>query len=138
MIRAFLEPVLRERFPEHPFEFREEPQPFATLDAPCSGIGRLELCDDGDEVTVYLTELTHGHFGCYEDDLSEEEKEKVIASDVADFLGALFADRVVAFRVLGGLAGGWRLLDDGEALPAPSKIKSQFVWSHPITDEKRG
>jgi hypothetical protein len=138
MIRTHLEPALRQRFSSQPFEIHQENAPFATLDAPCAGIGRLELCDDGDEVTVYLTELTHGHFGCYEDDLSTEEKERAIASDVVDFLDALFADRVVAYRVIGGFAGGWRLLDDGEDLPPPSKLKSQYVWSHPIEHKEIG
>lgn len=132
MIRTHLELALSKRFPSYPFEIHEGHAPFATLDAPCAGIGRLELCDDGDEVTLYLTELTHGHFGCAEEALSTEEKEAAIASDVVEFLDALFADRIVTYRAIGGLVGGWRLLNEGEDLPPPSKFRSQYVWTHPI------
>lgn len=139
MIRTYLEPALRERFPEKPFVFHEAPNPFATFEAPCAEIGRLELCDDGDEVTVYLTELSHGHFACYDDDNpTTEEREQRIAASVVDFLAALFADRVVAYRAIGGLAGGWSVLEEGKSLPLPSKVRSQYVWSGPITNEKRG
>jgi hypothetical protein len=138
MIRTRLEPALRERFPDKAFIFHAEPAPFATLEAPCSAIGRLELCDDGDEVTVYLTELSHCHFSCYVDDKpTTDVKEKRIAADVVEFLSALFADRVVAYRVIGGLAGGWSVLQEGQSLPSPSKLRSQYVWSGPITDQKR-
>lgn len=137
MIRDFLEPALRASFPNVPFAFQEQNAPFATLEAPCAEVGRLELCDDGDEVTVYFTGITHGHFGCY-DDLTVEQKERSIAEDVADFLAALFADRVVLFRFVGGLAGGWSRLNDGQALPGPSRLKRQYVWSRAILDEKKG
>ena len=133
MIRAHLESALRERFPDTPFVFHEAPTPFATLEGPCVEIGRLELHDDGDEVTVYLTEISHGHFGCYDDDSPTlEEKERRIAANVLEFLEDLFADRVVVYRVVGGFADGWSVLKEGQILPSPSKLRRQFVWSGPI------
>ena len=90
MIRNYLEPALRERFPERSFKFLKDNDPFATLETPWPPLGRLEISDDDDEVTVYLTEVAHGHFGCYDDNLSLDQKERRIAQDVVDFLSALF------------------------------------------------
>ena len=132
MIRSFLEPLLWERFPSLPFAFQKQNAPFVILDAPCPEIGRLEVWDDGDEVTVCLTKISHGHFGCYDEDATLEAKERSIALDVVDFLTALFADRVVLFRVVGGLASGWYRLKEGQKLPAPSIFKRQYVWSRAI------
>jgi hypothetical protein len=72
----------------------------------------MDICDDGDEATVYFT-ATHGHFSCDEEKLSIEQREQQITDDVITFLDSLFKDRVVIWQVLGGLAGGWRVLQPG-------------------------
>ena len=129
MIREILVPAMRRRFPSAPFEYLDQDAPFAVLPSPCPEIGRLELFDDGDEVTVYLTEITHGHFSCYDEDATREEKERRVAESVLDFLAALLADRVVIYRVIGGLAGGWTTLDASDPLPSVSRMQKQYVWS---------
>jgi hypothetical protein len=132
MIRDHLAPAIKERFPDAPFSFDQSPKPIASLRSPCEALGGVEICDDGDEATIYLVNATNGHFGCYDEKLTEEQKEKQIASDVIDFLEALLKDRVVIWRFLGGMTGGWRVLRPGEQAPKPSISKQQFLWSREI------
>ena len=132
MFRDHLLPALKERFPDVPFVFDEPPKPIASLRSPCEALGGVEICDDGDELTVYLVNATHGHFRCYDDKLAQEEKEKQITSDVIEFLDALLNNRVVVWRFLNGWAGGWRVLRPGEHPPGPSIVTQQFLWSREI------
>ena len=132
MIQVHLIAGLKSTFPEKAFEYSSPPKPVASLPSPCEALGRLEISDDGYEATVCLTGVTHGHFGCYDDQLSEAQKEAEISSDVISFLQALFADRVVIWRFAGGLAGGWRVLQSGEQLPKPSHLREEYVWSRAL------
>lgn len=111
--------------------FGEPPQPTVSLQSPCQALGAMEICDDGDEATVYFT-ATHGHFGCYDESLSVEQREQQITDDVIEFLDSLFSDRVVVWQLLGGLAGGWRVLPPGEAVPSPSLVRRQFLWTREL------
>jgi hypothetical protein len=132
MIRDHLTRELKRRFPARAFAFDEPPRPVASLPSPCPGLGQMDICDDGDEATVFFN-ATHGHFGCEDEALSIEQREQRIADDVVAFLDALFDDRVVVWQVLGGLGGGWRVLQSGEAVPAPSVARRQFLWTREIT-----
>jgi len=111
--------------------FGEPPAPEATIVFPYPEIGPVEICDDGDEVTVFIGRVTHGHFGCYDESLTEEEKQKKIVADVIEFLAALFADRVVLLRIFRGWSGGWRVLRPHEQ-PRRSWFWEQFLWSRPL------
>ena len=91
----------------------------------------MEICDDGDEATVYFN-ATHGHFSCYDEKLSTEQREQQITDDVIKFLESLLKDRVVVWQMLGGMAGGWRVLQPGEEPPTPSRARRQFLWSREI------
>lgn len=133
MIQEHLVVGLKSAFPEKAFRFSQPPEPVASLPSPCEALGTLEISDDGDEATVYLTAATHSHFGCYDDLFSAAQKEAQISSDVITFLKALFADRVVVWCLAGGLAGGWRVLGVGEPLPKRSHVRRQFVWSRELT-----
>ena len=132
MIRDYLLPAIKQRFPDVPFVFDEPPKPIASLRSPCEALGGMEICDDGDEATVYLVNATHGHFTCYDEKLTQGEKEKQITSDVIEFLEALLTDRVVIWRFLGGWAGGWRVLRPDEQPPMPTLVRQQFLWSKGI------
>ena len=133
MIREHLVRSLLEHFPDRNFTILDQDKPFATLEAPCKEIGRLELYDDGYEITLYITEITHGHFGCYDDDNpTTEEKELRISNAVVDFIKDLFHDRVVMYSFVGAHIGGWSVLEEGKIHPSASKLKRQFVWSHEI------
>ena len=131
MIRDFLIPAIKERFPSASFSFDESPKPIASLLSPCEALGSVEICDEGFEVVVYLN-VTHGHFGCYDETLTEEGKEKQITHDVIKFLEALFEDRVVIWRFLGGVAGGWSRLRPNQQTPKPSMVRKQFLWTKEI------
>jgi hypothetical protein len=123
MIHDYLVPAIQKTFPDKPFVFAKPPHPVASLRSPCTQLGELQICDDGDEATVYITEATHGHFGCYDECLRTEAKEQQIAEDVIAFLSALFADRVVVWRIAHGrVAGGWKRLGPDDPLPKPSLI----------------
>jgi hypothetical protein len=131
MIRDRLIRELKQRFPDQAFEFDESPESDASLQSPCRALGRMDLCDDGDEVTVYFT-ATHGHFSCDDETLSVERREQKIVNDVMSFLDSLFKDRVVVWKAFGGLAGGWRVLQPGEDPPTPSLVRRQFLWTREI------
>jgi hypothetical protein len=133
MIRDLLISQLKERFPKLGFSFDEPPKPVASLQSPCLALGELQILDDGDEATVYFVSATHGHFGCYDETLDAEQREKQIVEDVVEFLDSVFKDRVVIWRALGGMAGGWRVLKPDESAPAPSALRKQFLWSRELT-----
>lgn len=131
MIREYLVPALKDRFPDRPFVYREHPQPIATIEMPFGTVGPVDICDDDDEITIYIGKAGHGHFGNYDENISTVEREQRIAADVVDFLTALFSDRVVIVRILNGWSGGWHRLRDGEQ-PRRSWFWEQFLWSGPL------
>jgi len=131
MIGDHLIRELKQRFPDVAFTFDKSPHPVASVPSPCQALGQLDICDDGDEATVYFT-LTHGHFSCYDEALSVGQREQQITDNVISFLDDLFKDRVVVWQVLGGLAGGWRVLPPGEDAPTPSAVRRQFLWTREI------
>lgn len=131
MIRDYLVPALKERFRAQSFVYGEHTQAIATIEMPYPTVGPIEICDDGDEITVFIGKAGHGHFGNYDEDLSAEQKEQKIAADVVDFFEALFADRVVIQRIFDGWAGGWHRLQNDEK-PSHSWLWEQFLWSGPL------
>jgi hypothetical protein len=132
MLATHITEALRSAFPEVAFVLSSPPDPVATLDGPCAELSPLQICDDGDEATIYLGTITHGHLGCYEEGLSEDERHQQIADDVIDFVRDLFSDRVVASSALGGRIGGWRRLSPEDDTPGPSILKQQYVWSRAL------
>jgi hypothetical protein len=127
--------ALRRRFPERPVVIdpgRPDEGLGASLRvAPAHpDVGGVTIADDGNEVTVYVGEITHGHFGCYDEGLTRAEAEELVADDVAAFLDALFADRVLLWRA--GGTGGWEVQDE-PVRKAPSETDRRcFVWSGPL------
>ncbi len=98
-------------------------------------IGDLIISDDENEATVFVGTITHAHLGCYEESLSADQRADWIAGQVAEFVGALFADRVLFWKAFG--AGGWKVIKR-PATEAPLSIlglRSWFVWSKRL---KRG
>jgi hypothetical protein len=89
-------------------------------------VGDVIAAVEGDEVTVYIGDITHGHFNRFDD---EPERGNVIAAEeVAAFLTELFADRVLLWT--GRIGGGWQMLDEGER--AYQKGQHTYVWSGPL------
>jgi hypothetical protein len=132
MISEYLVPVLKSRYADKAFVFSNPPDPIATLVAPCNAIGRLEIEDDDHEITVYISEITHAHFGCYDESLTKAEKEKEISEDVIRFIDALFSDRVVLHKSLNGLIGGWKILTE-DAIPESSTLLcDRYLWTRKL------
>ena len=126
MITDTLFPLLRERFADRGLRIETQPQVCAIFPAIHPEVGDIQVYDDGDEVTVYAGNFTHGHFSNY-DAISEQEKAKDISESIIDFLEAVFADRV-AFWGSHKAGGGWRRLDIG-AQEKPNGC--EYVWSGP-------
>jgi hypothetical protein len=119
-------PTLRERFPHRGLRFESRPVPCAVFPAVHPDVGDIQVCDDGDEVTVYAGKFTHGHFSNY-DEISGPEKRRIISEDVVEFLDAVFTDQVIFWGSHGG-GGGWHRLDFG---PCEDPEPGEYVWSGP-------
>lgn len=93
-------------------------------------VGSIDIQDDNDELTVCIGNFTHWHVGCYEDELSEIQKAKSIAGDVAEFLQKLFDDKIIMWG--GKTSGGF--YEKGHKLNSKSwwgKQHKEWVWSGP-------
>ena len=127
MIRDFLLPLLTERFPGRFTTAEPGVEPCVTFPAKHPEVGDVQIHDDGDEITLVAGKFTHGHFSNY-DEIPVEEKEKMIAENVADFLTKLFADQVVLWGSHEG-GGGWRAID--HAALVSRNHRNEYVWSGP-------
>jgi hypothetical protein len=92
---------------------------FATFEAKHPGVGNVVIEDDGTELTVSVGNIHDGHFGSYEVNLSDEEREAVIARDIVEFLTDLFDDKFLLYKSRWG--GGWRPVEEGFQDDAPGQ-----------------
>jgi hypothetical protein len=132
--------VLRERFPDRGLVEGSPPEPCAVFPGIHPGIRGVSIYDDGDELTLCVDDLTHGHFSEYTEGLPEAEREQRIVERAVEFLEALFADKVVVWgqRHMGGwYRPEWGDSDrntviqiGGTGSEAPVQ---EFVWSGPYT-----
>jgi hypothetical protein len=131
MIRDRLIPALNREFADCEIAFDAPPQPIAIFSAAQPGVGRILIYDDGDEATVCIENVTHGHFNRYDEKLSETERDEAVTEDVIDFLKALLGDRVLLYSSADNRIGGWTRLDltDGPIELSPSL--QHFLWSRP-------
>lgn len=117
------------------------PEPIAVFPAVHPEVGDVSIWDDGDEATVAIGDITHGHFGAYDGALSQEQIHEEVAKQVVAFLADLFADKVVLWRTPGRRLGGWYYADRepqgagttgclGRFLASPRKAE-RFLWSGP-------
>ena len=136
MIRDHLIAAIKESFPNLPFSFPQSSNLIATLQSPSAEIGTLEIYDDGDEATVSISEITHGHFDRFDTSLGETQRDRQIVEDVIGFLRALFADKVLLFRTPSRSMGGWRRLDLSSEPPTFSPGREYFLWSGPYDTHK--
>jgi hypothetical protein len=143
VLSQLLLPVLRERFPDRGLVVSEPPEPCAMFPGTHPGIRGVSVYDDGDELTLCVDDLTHGHFSEYTDGLSKPEQEQRIVESAVEFLEALFADKVVVWgqQHMGGWyrpewsdAGSNTVLQiGGTGGKAPVQ---EFVWSGPYTQRQ--
>lgn len=128
MLSQLLLPILHARFPDRGLVVGEPPEPCAVFPGTHPGIRRVAIYDDGDELTVCVDDLTHGHFAEYAEGLSDTEWAGRVVESVAEFLDALFADRVVVWGHHNA-GGGWCRLDLGGS--GGRAGVQEFVWSGP-------
>ena len=107
-----------------------ESREFAVFAARHPDVGDVVIDDDGEELIVSVGTITHGHFGSYEDGLSEAAHHSVIVEDLIGFLDDLFADRVLLFAAAWG--GGWSLIEDVDEKKLHSPRRRWFKWSGPM------
>jgi hypothetical protein len=133
MISDFLIGKIKDRFPNRSFTQSISPNAVITFPAAHPEVGDLSIYDDGDEARVEISKLTHGHFGCWDQSLNKAEREADVAETVVDFVEQIFAEKVIFFIFMGGRAGGWRPLKEGESHPKKPFTK-YYYWSGPIAD----
>ena len=136
MISDHLVPAVKEVFPNLAFEISPTSNPIISLSSSSAEIGDLHIYDDGDQATVIITGITHGHFGVYDEHLNTEEREQVITEDVISFLVTLFSDRVVLYRTFSRDIGGWTVIEQGAKDIEFAPGREYFVWSGHITPPK--
>lgn len=134
MIRDYLIPALKAEFSGWEISFDNPPQPVATFPACQDSVGKVTIYDEDDEVMVDIEKITHGHFHCYDEEVTEQDKkEKIIVQNVIDFLKALFSDRVLLFTNPNNRVGGYARLDIGDGPMELSPSYRYFLWSKPYT-----
>jgi len=133
MIRDYLVPALKREFAGWEIDFSPEAPAIAAFPASQEAVGRVLVYDDGDEATVCIENITHSHFNPYDENLKEEEREKIIVEDVLEFLKALFADRVLLHTSADHGVGGWTRLDSSEGPAQLSPSLRYFLWSKPYS-----
>ena len=131
MISDLLIPMLKTQYAGREISFGSSPDPIAIFPASQAAVGRVLVHDEGDEATVYIEKITHGHFGSYDDNLNQDEKYKAIAEDVVEFLGALFSDGVLLYTSGGNLMGGWKRLDAKKGPIHRMPLFRYYLWSKP-------
>ena len=122
-------PVLRERFPGRGLVEGRPPDPCAAFPGLHPGIRRVAVYDDGEELTVALDALTHGHFSDYDYSGDGAERVQRIVDGVVEFLDDLFADRVAVWGQHAA-GGGWYRVGVGE--PHHGQGQHAFLWSRPL------
>jgi hypothetical protein len=127
MIKDKLLPRLEETFSKESFSVGSPPEPIAVFKAKHPGVGELSIWDDGDEVTISIGDITHGHFDSFDSNLTQEEIESEIIENIIDFLKQMFADKYLLFKSQG--SGGWQHLDYIEKPFKRQESAKYFVWS---------
>jgi hypothetical protein len=126
-LRDLLIPILTERFGDRHLTVGAG-EHVATFAAAHPDFGELVILDDGDELTVSVGRLTHTHFGPVRDVSVTEDVEMTILQPLVEFLGELFADRLLVWCVPGKRAGYQSVSNPVEHIP---KDAMMFMWSGP-------
>ena len=128
-ISDVLIPELRAKFADRGLRCGSSPDPIAVFPAQCEGLDDLKILDDGDEVTIYLGDVTHGHVNPYEEATTSEAAARWITTEVVEFLEELFEDRVVFWGIREGGSGGWQMSFNGDIPRSIPREAEVFVWS---------
>jgi hypothetical protein len=130
MIRDKLVPTLKQKYADVEVRYGSPPDPIAVFAARHPSVGDLTIWDDGEEATVEIGEITHGHFGAY-DVPAPYEAEEWIVKNVLSFLEEMFADRYLLWKSREGGSGGWEHVDYAGESFRPKAGVDTFVWTGP-------
>jgi len=134
MISDYLIVKIKDRFPNQPFAQGIAPKAVITFPAVHNEVGDLEIYDDGTEARIHITKITHGHFGCWDENLNETEREKDIAESVVDFVKQVFSCKVIFFSRMDGRVGGWQTLKADGTRHEKKPAMKYYSWSGPLKD----
>ncbi|MEO6394069.1 MAG: hypothetical protein ABIP75_19600 [Pyrinomonadaceae bacterium] len=137
MIRDKLVPLIRLKYGDRSIQSDEQPGPVAVFPAKHPRVGDLQIYDHGEEVTIYFSELTHGHFNPYESELKQEQIDELVANEVMEFLDDLFADRYLLWKSRTGNSDGFQLIDPSLEPIAYRPDTDYFTWSGPADPAPR-
>ena len=129
-----LKPRLLARFPDRGLRLHGGKEPVASFPAAHPEVGDLCIDDDGDELTISVGKLTHGHFTPRNFHRPTHEREEDLIERVLQFLDEVFHDRIEFWTA--GKCGGWH--SRGEEPLAPGHNIRTFVWSGPVTSAPPG
>lgn len=111
-----------------------ESRDFAVFAAKHPSVGDVVIEENYGELIVFVGNITHGHFGSYEADLSEAEHVAVITQNLVGFLQHLFDDKYLLFKAPWG--GGWTLPEHVKERKLKSRSRQWFKWSGPVDFSK--
>jgi hypothetical protein len=131
MIRDRLIPEIQRTFSGWEISINPKENPIIRFPAAQKEVGDVLIYDDGDEATVYIEHISHGHFNPYDETISPEQRETIVTEDVMSFLQALFADRVLLHTAPNHRMGGWTRLDFAEGPVELSPDQRYYLWSKP-------
>ncbi len=123
--------ILKRDFPEVKFSVNEKDY-LISIPPKHHQVGSIDIQDDFDELTVFVGNFTHWHVGCYEKNLTEEQKANSVAEEVAEFLRDMFSDKII----MGGCnqTGGSFYLkgEKPNSKPWLGSQHKEWVWSGPL------
>ncbi len=131
MIRDLIVPAVQEAFPDKLFVVSCPPEPVLRLGSGRTDIGDLAIYDDGQEATVSITEITHGHFHSSDESLTQDQIDAHVTEDVICFLHALFSDHVLLYRTPSRNMGGWSIFEEAPDPDYSVTGREYFLWSGP-------
>ena len=137
MIREVMLPELQSRFPNRGMRAGESINQIGIFPAAHGEVGDLQIWDDGDEATIYIGSITHGHFDSDDRTLAEANSARCISDEVVEFLELLFADRVLIHKSRTDGSDGWEVFDSDDFSDARLNVTDRtYVWSGPIKNPK--
>jgi hypothetical protein len=110
----------------------QHPDPMAVFPAKHASVGELVIWADSREATVSIGDITHGHFGAYNPELTQDQIDEEVTNQVLDFLEYMFADKYLIWKSDADGSGGWQHFDYMDR-PLERRMDAEyFVWSGPF------
>jgi hypothetical protein len=131
MLSEKLIPRLLAHFPDRGVRLHQGKHPVASFPAAHPEVGDLEIHDDDEELTIYVGQLTHGHFSPRDYQEPLETRDEEVVNRVIEFLDTVFKDQVEFWSAGKGKMGRWDLRREEPLVRRPGMRR--YVWSGPMT-----